>query len=191
MSIDNRMILERRRILIVDDDPDVRESIETAFQSEGARTKVCSDGNTAVRICLEDKPDAVILDMMLPGRSGFLVLEKIKGYEDSPIVIMITANEGIRHREFAEGLGADLYVQKPMSLPQLIESAAELLDRERPLSEMEEEEEEEEEVEEDAVADEVEPVEAVDEANEEEEIVEVEPKPTKKKTRTRKKKTES
>lgn len=119
--------LANRFVLIVDDESDIRESVETVFKAEGARTQSCSDGNKAVRMCLDEKPDLVILDMMLPGRSGFLVLEKIKGYEDSPVVIMITANEGKRHRSFATGLGADLYLQKPFSMDVLIEKSVELL----------------------------------------------------------------
>lgn len=120
-------ILAGRRILIVDDDPDIRISAEAAFRSEGAEVITCGDGNVAVKLWKEKKPVLVLLDMMLPGRSGFLVLERIKGFEDSPLVIMITANEGKRHKEFAEGLGADLYVQKPVGLEQLINSAAELI----------------------------------------------------------------
>lgn len=116
-----------RFVLIVDDESDIRESVESIFKAEGARTLTCGDGNKAVQTCLEQKPDLVILDMMLPGRSGFLVLEKIKGYEDSPVVIMITANEGKRHRSFATGLGADLYLQKPFSMDVLIEKSVELL----------------------------------------------------------------
>ncbi len=120
-------LLAGRRILIVDDDPDIRSSAEAAFRSEGAEVITCGDGNSAVKLWTEKKPVLVLLDMMLPGRSGFLVLERIKGFDDSPLVIMITANEGKRHKEFAQGLGADLYVQKPVGLQQLIESAAELI----------------------------------------------------------------
>ncbi len=116
------------RVLIVDDDADIRDSFEAAFQSEGALTQVCSDGQDAVRICHEDPPDVVILDMMLPKRSGFLVLEKIKGREDSPIVIMVTANEGKRHQAYAESLGADRYLLKPVPLDRLLEVTLELLD---------------------------------------------------------------
>ena len=119
--------LEDVRVLIVDDDRDILESIEAAFQSEGALTQACMDGNEAVRICQEDPPDMVILDMMLPKRSGFLVLEKIKGKEDSPIVIMVTANEGKRHQAYAESLGVDKYLLKPVPLRRLLESAVEIL----------------------------------------------------------------
>ncbi len=119
--------LDDVRVLIVDDDRDILDSFDAAFQAEGALTKVCSDGNEAVRICLEDPPDVVILDMMLPKRSGFLVLEKIKGFEDSPLVIMVTANEGKRHQAYAENLGVDRYLQKPVPIARLIETVEELI----------------------------------------------------------------
>lgn len=120
--------LENYRVLIVDDDLDVLESMEAAFQAEGALTQCVADGNSAVDVCHEDPPpDIVILDMMLPGRSGFLALEKIKGKEDSPLVIMVTANEGKRHQAYAESLGVDKYLLKPVPLTRLLEEAAALL----------------------------------------------------------------
>jgi DNA-binding response OmpR family regulator len=119
--------LQGRHILIVDDDADIRESIDAVMRSEGALTLTCADGNKAVHLCREKKPELVFLDMMLPGRSGFLVLERIKGHADSPLVIMLTANEGKRHQTYATGLGADAYLQKPVSLELLVETAAKLL----------------------------------------------------------------
>lgn len=118
-----------RRILIVDDDRDILESFEAAFQAEGALTQTAMDGNEAVKICQEDPPELVVLDMMLPKRSGFLTLEKIKGYDDSPSVIMVTANEGQRHQAYAESLGVDEYLQKPVPLGKLIDTAVDLLSR--------------------------------------------------------------
>ncbi len=115
------------KVLIVDDDRDIQESMDAAFQSEGALTQCAGDGNEAVRICREEPPDIVILDMMLPKRSGFLALEKIKGCEDSPIVIMVTANEGRRHQAYAESLGVDRYLQKPVPLRKLLDAAVELI----------------------------------------------------------------
>jgi DNA-binding response OmpR family regulator len=115
------------RVLLVDDDRDVLESMDVAFKLEGAETICVADGNEAVVACQEAEPDLVVLDMMLPGRSGFLVLEKIKGYEDSPAVIMLTANQGKRHQAYAESLGVDRYLIKPIPLARLIDAAAELL----------------------------------------------------------------
>lgn len=122
--------LEGIEILLVDDDRDVLEAMETALQSEGALTRTVSDGNAAVAAVQEAIPDLIVLDMMLPGRSGFLVLEKIKGTEDAPLVIMLTANEGKRHQEYAKSLGVDSYLLKPVPLEKLISTAEKLLDAE-------------------------------------------------------------
>ena len=116
------------KILIVDDDPEVLESINQALKAEGALTITCSDGNSAVRLCESDNPELVVLDMMLPKRSGFLVLEKIKKMESTPRVVMVTANEGKRHQQYAEALGVDGYLLKPVRLERLITLSRELLD---------------------------------------------------------------
>ncbi len=121
--------LENAKILIVDDDPDVLESIEAALESEGALTMTAMDGNEAVDLCLTHKPELVVLDMMLPSRSGFLVLERIKGREDAPMVVMVTANSGKRHQAYAESLGVDGYLLKPFPLEHLLDKAVELLRR--------------------------------------------------------------
>ncbi|MBX3402773.1 MAG: response regulator [Phycisphaeraceae bacterium] len=130
--------LEGVRILIVDDDRDILESFEAALQAEGAETLAVQDGNAAVAACMEEPPDLVVLDMMLPKRSGFLVLEKIKGFEDSPLVIMVTANEGHRHQAYAESLGVDRYLLKPVPLQHLVNTAVEMIEAEE--AEMEGEE---------------------------------------------------
>ncbi|MEL7472682.1 MAG: response regulator [Planctomycetota bacterium] len=126
-ATDERSTLDGARVLLVDDDRDVLESMAAAFEAEGADIMTVSDGNTAVEACLEEAPDIVILDMMLPGRSGFLALEKIKGREDSPLVVMVTANEGRRHQAYAEQIGVDGYLLKPIPLATLLDTAASLL----------------------------------------------------------------
>ena len=122
--------LKDKKILIVDDDREVLASIDQAMQAEGALTQTCADGNSAVRICESDAPELMVLDMMLPKRSGFLVLEKIKRFDNSPKVVMVTANEGKRHQEYAEYLGVDGYLLKPVRLERLITLSMELLDDE-------------------------------------------------------------
>jgi len=116
----DEMRLEGKTILVVDDDTEVRNAIDQALQAEGALTQTCGDGNSAVRICEVDPPELVVLDMMLPKRSGFLVLEKIKRMDTPPRVVMCTANEGRRHQQYAEALGVDGYVLKPVRLERLI-----------------------------------------------------------------------
>lgn len=115
------------RVLVVEDDEDVRDSVVAAMIAEGADTMGVGDGDAAIHMCADGEPDLVILDMMLPNRSGFLVLEKIKGYPDSPVVIMMTANEGKRHQAYAESQGVDEYLVKPVPLERLIERAVALL----------------------------------------------------------------
>lgn len=119
-----------KRILIVDDDPDILTAIQTAFKDTGAEISTAADGNTAVTKATEENPDLLILDAMLPQRSGFLVLEKLKTKKprgSKPYVIMITANTGKRHQAWAESLGADKYLNKPFRMDALFESAQALL----------------------------------------------------------------
>lgn len=119
------------KIVIVDDDPDIRDSMQAAFAAEGADVVTAADGNAGVTAYHEHEPDLMILDMMLPGRSGFLALEKIKGEENSPLVVMVTANDGRRHQAYAESLGVDGYLIKPVPLTTLIDQAETLIKQRR------------------------------------------------------------
>jgi DNA-binding response OmpR family regulator len=116
-----------RTVAIVDDDPDILQAIEMAFRHEGATTRTAADGLGGLHLVREVKPDLLILDMMLPRSSGLLVLEKLKEESIDLPVIMVTANQGKRHREFALGVGARAYLFKPISLVRLLETANELL----------------------------------------------------------------
>jgi DNA-binding response OmpR family regulator len=119
--------LNGRTILVVDDDPDIRGSIDLALRSEGALTNLAGDGATAVHLGQQLRPDAVVLDMMLPRQSGFLVLEKLHESPDPPVVVMITANQGRRHMEYARTLGVSAYLTKPVALQRLMDVLVERL----------------------------------------------------------------
>jgi DNA-binding response OmpR family regulator len=122
--------LQGKRILVVDDDPDIVGAIDAAFDGSGAVVESTNNGNKAVEMCEKDAPDLMILDMMLPGRSGFLVLEKVKARKppgSKPIVIMITGNPGGRHRDYAESLGVAAYFNKPVKMEKLVVTAEQLL----------------------------------------------------------------
>ncbi len=119
--------LEGRRILIVDDDADILGSIELALRSAGALTRTAPDGSTAVSAVNEERPDLVVLDMMLPKASGFLVMEKLHELPAPPPVIMVTANQGRRHQAYAESLGVGAYFLKPVPLQRLVAKASELI----------------------------------------------------------------
>ncbi len=123
----NTTRLQGKKVLIVDDDEDILSAIGLAMRSEGATTESVTDGNAAVSACHDGDPDAVVLDMMLPKRSGFLVLEKIKALARPPIVVMITANLGKRHMAYAQDLGVDAYLVKPVPLQRLVETLVRLL----------------------------------------------------------------
>ncbi len=122
---------EGKTILLVDDDREILASMVAAMEEFGVTLYAASDGNQAVRLADEHAPDIVVLDMMLPKRSGFLVLEKLKKDKkktDRPRVIMITANPGTRHRVYAETLGVDKYLNKPFRIEKLIQAVRELLE---------------------------------------------------------------
>ena len=122
--------LEGKRVLLVDDDSDILTSMQAAFEPTGASIETASNGNKAVELAEKNSHDLVILDMMLPGRSGFLVLEKIKAKKPrnaKPFIIMITGNQGARHKMYAESLGVSEYFNKPVKLDKLIASAEKLL----------------------------------------------------------------
>jgi DNA-binding response OmpR family regulator len=122
--------LKDKRILLVDDDNDILTSMQAAFEPTGAVVDTASNGNKAVELAERTQPDLVVLDMMLPGRSGFLVLEKIKAHKpkgSKPHVIMITGNQGARHKMYAQTLGVSEYFNKPVKMDKLIATAEKLL----------------------------------------------------------------
>jgi DNA-binding response OmpR family regulator len=124
-------ILKRSKtssVLIVDDDPEIIESLRYAISQDGHQVFVARDGNQALAHVEANPPDLIVLDLMMPKRSGFLVLERLCQTTEKPIpVIVITANEGVRHREYAKMLGAIDYIGKPFVMERLLESINHLL----------------------------------------------------------------
>ncbi len=117
-----------KRVLLVDDDNEIVESMRTVLESRGYEILVARDGNQGLMMAEKDEPDLVVLDMMMPKRSGFLVLEKLRRSRQVPMkVIMITANEGSRHKAYAEMLGVDDYIRKPFAMDRLLQSIDKLL----------------------------------------------------------------
>ncbi len=117
-----------KRILLVDDDREIIESMRFALAAAGYEIFVARDGNQGLALAERENPDLVILDMMMPKRSGFLVLEKLRRTRPVPIrIIMVTANEGSRHKAYAETLGVDDYIRKPFAMGRLLDSVNRLL----------------------------------------------------------------
>lgn len=119
--------LEGRRILIVDDDQDILAGMDLAFRGSGAATELHQDGESAWQSLRRAAPDLAVLDMMLPKASGLLLLERLQTLEHRPPVIMITANQGRRHQHFAQALGVEAYLVKPVPLGRLLDVAASLV----------------------------------------------------------------
>ena len=114
--------------MLVDDDREIVESIRMALESKGYEVLVARDGNQGLAMAEREDPDLVVLDMMMPKRSGFLVLEKLRRTRPVPLrVIMITANEGSRHKAYADMLGVDDYIRKPFAMDRLMDSVKRLL----------------------------------------------------------------
>jgi len=123
--------LTGKNILLVDDDPDMITALQGILDGSGATIETAIDGNQAVEVAASFDPDLVVLDAMLPKRSGFLVLEKLKAGNKKkgqrPFVIMITGNAGKRHQVWAESLGVDGYLNKPFRMERLMERIEQLL----------------------------------------------------------------
>ena len=117
-----------KRILLVDDDAEIIESLRLALEAQDYQVLIARDGNQGLALIERENPDLIILDMMMPKRSGFLVLERLKRLgEKKHRIIMITANEGNRHKAYAEMLGVDDYIRKPFAMDRLIDSVTKLL----------------------------------------------------------------
>jgi DNA-binding response OmpR family regulator len=117
-----------RTILLVDDDNEIIESMRTVLENKGFRIIVARDGNSGLTVAERENPDLIVLDMMMPKKSGFLVLEKLKGRPGGLIpTIMITGNEGSRHRAYAEMLGVKDYIRKPFAMEKLVKAIEKIL----------------------------------------------------------------
>lgn len=118
-----------KTILIVDDDFEIVEAVRYALEGAGHNVVIARDGNQGLALAERENPDLMILDMMMPKRSGFLVLEKLRRLRDEPLpVIMITGNEGSRHKAYAELLGVSDYIRKPFAMDRLLDAVDKLLE---------------------------------------------------------------
>jgi DNA-binding response OmpR family regulator len=119
---DPKMADERKTILIVDDDAELSDGLRTVLEKQGHRIVQARDGQQGKQAIYNHRPDLVILDMMMPRMGGYPVLEHFRGKTDAPPIIMITANEGSRHKAYAEYLGVIDYIRKPFAMERLLEA---------------------------------------------------------------------
>jgi DNA-binding response OmpR family regulator len=111
-----------KTILVVDDDQELIDGLRSLLERQGFRVIHAHDGHQGKQMIYNHKPDLVILDMMMPRMGGYPVLEHFRGKTDAPPIIMITANEGSRHKAYAEYLGVIDYIRKPFAMERLLEA---------------------------------------------------------------------
>jgi len=117
-----------KRVLLVEDEPNIMEAIRYLLLRDGFTVDTHSDGRSAVAAVLGKRPDMVILDVMLPGRSGFDILHDLRACgetADLP-VLMLTARGQTKDRELAERYGASRFMTKPFSNAEMLASVREL-----------------------------------------------------------------
>lgn len=117
-------------VLVVDDDPTVREVVVSYLRADGYDVKEAADGEAALSMIRHERPDLVVLDVMLPGVDGLEVCRRIRTSTDLP-VILLTALGSVQDRVAGLELGADDYLTKPFSPRELVLRAASVLRRVR------------------------------------------------------------
>jgi len=111
---------ERPKVLIVDDEPDVLLTLRMILAPEGFDPLLAADGETALRRVDEERPDLVVLDIMMPVLDGWFVLAELGGRPRRPAVVVCSAKSGDSDRARAQELGADEYVTKPFEPDDLV-----------------------------------------------------------------------
>jgi two-component system phosphate regulon response regulator PhoB len=119
--------LSSRRILIVDDDESVRSLLRMTLPEDGYQIDEATDGERALALVEERVPDLVLLDWKMPGRHGSLVLDELKSRHPQLPVIVLTAEIAEHHRNLAESLKVDVFLTKPFSPLELLETIERLL----------------------------------------------------------------
>jgi DNA-binding response OmpR family regulator len=112
------------RVLLIEDEPNIIEAINFILSREGFDVATHANGHDAMDAIKERGPDMIILDVMLPGRSGFEILEDLRaeeGFSETP-VLMLTARGQSRDREMAEKLGASRFMTKPFSNSEVLDA---------------------------------------------------------------------
>jgi DNA-binding response OmpR family regulator len=109
------------RVLIAEDDPDTLVILRVNLSAAGIEPILASDGRTALARIQAEKPDAVLLDVLLPGIDGWQVLEELHAKGDPVPVVMCSAKDNIHDLQRARDLGAVAYLTKPFDIDRLVE----------------------------------------------------------------------
>ncbi|MDB5083688.1 MAG: DNA-binding response regulator [Bacilli bacterium] len=107
------------KILVVDDEQPITDILKFSLEKEGYRVSVAYDGDEAIERAQQERPDLILLDVMLPKRDGFQVTQEVRRFSSAPI-IMLTARDTEIDKVMGLELGADDYVTKPFSSRELL-----------------------------------------------------------------------
>ena len=111
-----------KTILLIEDDREIQSTISGVLDASGYKVVVASNGVEGQEQFTRHSPALVITDMMMPRMGGFPILEFLRSQDKPPRIIMITANEGGRHKAYAEMLGVDDYLRKPFAMDVLLDA---------------------------------------------------------------------
>ena len=117
------------RVLVVEDDQHVREAVARALRYEGYDVRTAVDGDDALAHVVDDDPDVVILDVLMPGTDGLAVCRRLREQGDHRPVLMLTARHEVTDRVAGLDAGADDYLVKPFALDELLARLRALLRR--------------------------------------------------------------
>jgi DNA-binding response OmpR family regulator len=113
-----------KHVLLIEDEPNIIEAISYILRQDGWRVTAQSDGATAMEAVLRISPALVILDVMLPGRSGFEILQDLRACDETASlpVLMLTAKGQAKDRAVGESFGANTYMTKPFSNAEMLDA---------------------------------------------------------------------
>ncbi|SDQ36040.1 response regulator transcription factor [Thermostaphylospora chromogena] len=120
------------RLLVVDDEPELRDALSRALRLAGYRVAVAADGRSGLGAVATDRPDLVVLDVRMPDMGGIEVCRTLRKNGDGTPVLMLTALDGVRDRVAGLDAGADDYLVKPFALEELFARVRALLRRTPP-----------------------------------------------------------
>ena len=121
--------MKNTRILIIEDDPHILLGLEELLKSEGFVVTVCSRGDHAIDMAQKEKPNLIVLDVMLPGLSGYEICKQLRARKISTPILMLTAKSQEIDKVIGLDLGADDYVTKPFGVRELLARIQALLRR--------------------------------------------------------------
>ncbi|WP_219507151.1 response regulator transcription factor [Nonomuraea ceibae] len=123
------------KVLVVDDEPNIRELLSEALSLNGFDVRTASSGRAALKAVASERPDIIVLDVMLPDLDGFTVARRLREAQDSPLVLFLTAKDAVSDRISGLTAGGDDYVTKPFSLEEVVLRLRAILRRVRPVPE--------------------------------------------------------